>query len=125
MNERIKEIIERSGLKKVEFAKIIKVHQSHVSKIISGEKKPSDRLIDDICEKIKINGEFINKEWLLTGIGESTIKRTRSQEIGTFASEIMNLPDENIKNRLIAALAKLDERDWETIAKIADSLKEG
>lgn len=114
-----------SGLKKVEFAEKVKVHQSHITKIVSGERKPSDRLIDDICEKVRINGKLINKNWIYTGDGDPTIKMTRSQEIGSFASEVMNLPDENIKNRLIAALAKLDERDWETIAKIADSLKEG
>ncbi len=44
MNDRIKEIIEKSGLKKVEFAEKIKVHQSHITKVISGERKPSDRL---------------------------------------------------------------------------------
>lgn len=125
MNDRIKEIIEKSGLKKVEFAEKIKVHQSHITKVISGERKPSDRLIDDICEKIKINGELINKDWIYTGKGNPTIKRTRKQEIGAFTNEVMDLPDENIKKRLIEALVKLDENDWNTIAKIADSLKEG
>lgn len=125
MNERIKEIIEKSGLKKIEFAEKIKVHQSHITKIISGERNPSVRLIDDICDKIRIDGETINKEWIYTGEGNITIKRTRKQEISSFANEIIDLPDENIKKRLIEALMKLNERDWETIAKIADSLKEG
>ncbi len=67
----------------------------------------------------------INEEWLRTGNGEPTMKRTRKQEIGAFANEVMDLPDENIKKRLIEALVKLDENDWNTISKIADSLKEG
>lgn len=60
--------------------------------------------------------------WLRTGKGESTIKLTRNQEISKFLNDSMQLPDENAKKRLIAALARLDERDWETIIKIAESL---
>lgn len=123
MNERIKEIIEKSGLKKVEFAEKIKVHQSHITKVISGERNPSDRLIDDICEKIKINGEPINKDWIYTGEGEPTIKLTRNQEIAKFLNDVMKLPDEDIKKQFIDALSKLDERDWETLNKIANGLR--
>lgn len=85
-----------------------------------GDRVPSDRTITDICREFGVN-----EKWLRTGDGEPIIKRTRKQEIGAFANEVMDLPDENIKKRLIEALVKLDEREWETIAKIADSLKEG
>lgn len=122
MNDRIKQIIEKSGMKNTEFANTINVHQSYITRMVSGEKNPSSRVIDDICEKIKINGESINKDWLLTGEGNMTIKRTRSQEIGIFANEVMNLPDESIKKRLIEALTKLDSKDWEAIERIADKL---
>lgn len=124
INERIGIILKKSGMKQTAFAEVLKVSQQYISKLIK-EGNPSERFIDDICEKIKINGELINKNWILTGEGEPTIKRTRKQEIIAFANEVMDLPDESIKKRLIEALVKLNERDWETIAKIADSLKEG
>lgn len=120
MNNRIVELRKSSGWTQDEFADKMGISKNYVSLIENGKKIPSDRLISDICQEFDVS-----EEWLRTGNGEPTIKRTRSQEIGKFASDTMNLPDENIKNRLIAALAKLDERDWETIAKIADSLKEG
>ena len=124
INDRIGIILEMTGMTKTAFAKPLKVSQQYISKLIK-EGNPSERFVDDICEKIKINGELINKDWIYTGNGEPTIKRTRNQEIGAFANEVMDLPDENIKKRLIEALVKLDENEWNTIAKIADSLKEG
>lgn len=124
INDRIGIILEKTGMTKTAFAETLKVSQQYISKLIK-TGNPSERFIDDICEKIKIDDEPINKDWLRTGNGEPTIKRTRNQEIGAFANAVMDLPDENIKKRLIEALTKLDERDWETLEKIAQSLKEG
>ena len=120
MKKRILEIRKESKMTQDAFAEKLGISKNFVWMLEKGERIPSDRTISDICKEFGYN-----EEWLRTGEGEPTIKRTRSQEIGKFASETMNLPDDNIKNRLIAALAKLDERDWETIAKIAESLKEG
>lgn len=102
------------------FADEIKMSRSNLGNIETGEVAVTDRVIYSICEKFNAN-----EDWLRTGNGEPTIKRTRKQEIGAFVNETMNLPDKNIKKRLVEALVKLDERDWETIAKIADSLKGG
>lgn len=123
INDRIKYLIEKTGQTKTAFAETLKVSQQYISKLAK-TGNPSNRLIDDICEKIKIDGEPINKDWLLTGTGDITIKRTRNQEITALAKEVLKLPDENIKRRLIEALVKLDENDWLTIEKIADTLKE-
>lgn len=120
MNDRIKELRKMLNLTQAEFASKIGLSRNFIAQMETGTRFPSDRTIADICREFNVN-----ESWLRNGIGEPTIKRTRSQEIGSFASEIMNLPDENIKKRLIDALVNLDERDWETIAKIADSLKEG
>lgn len=126
MNTRIEKIIKESGLKKVQFANTVGIDQSYVTKLISGEKTPSDRVIDDICEKITIDGKKINKEWLLTGNGDMFPKRTREQEIGIFADEVMDLPDEDFKKRLIIALSKLDEKHWKALEDIIDEIsKEG
>lgn len=121
LNERFKKVRLMAGLSQEEFGKKIGIEsRGHISALESGNKNITDRIVNDVCREFNVN-----EEWLRTGNGEPAIKRTRRQEIGAFANEVMDLPDENIKKRLIEALVKLDERDWETIAKIADSLKEG
>lgn len=122
VNDRIGIILEMTGMTKTAFAEILKVSQQYISKLVK-TGKPSERLIDDICEKIKINGESINRNWLITGVGKPTLKLTRNQEISSFMNDIMELPDADIQKRLIAALAKLDVKEWEAIEKIASSLK--
>lgn len=103
-----------------DFGEKIGLKPNSVSDIESGKNNLTEQTANAICREFGAN-----RDWILTGTGEPTIKRTRRQEIGAFANEVMDLPDKNIKKRLIEALVKLDERDWETIAKIADSLKEG
>lgn len=123
MNLRIKKILLDSKLKNFEFAEKIGVDQSYISKMISGEKTPSKRVTEKICEKIKIDGRTINEDWLETGIGEPYLSLTRNQEIQKFVSEIMLEVDDSFKKRFIKALSSLDESDWQTIEKIANELE--
>lgn len=121
MNKRLKQIRLEHKMSQEEFGRKIGIEsRAHISALENGSRNITDRIVNDVCREFNVN-----EDWLRTGNGEPTIKRTRRQEIGAFANEVMDLPDENIKKRLIEALVKLDERDWETIAKIADSLKEG
>lgn len=120
MKERIKQLRNSLGLTQQKFADRLGLKRQTIAAYEIGNIEPSDSTLLLICREFNVN-----ENWLRTGTGEPTIKRTRSQEIGAFASEIMDLPDENIKKRLIEALVKLDEKDWEIIAKIADNLKEG
>lgn len=121
MLERLRKIFIESGKTQTEIAKKTNVTSAYIWKILNKDNvKPRDLFIQKVCEEFGVS-----EDWLRTGNGEPTIKRTRKQEIIAFANEIMDLPDENIKKRLIEALIKLDENDWSTIAKIADGLKEG
>lgn len=58
-------IIEKNGMKKVEFARRLKIDQSYVTQLIKGRTRPSDRLIDSICREF-----HVNEYWLRTGEGE-------------------------------------------------------
>lgn len=122
MKDRILQIRKENKLTQDAFAERLNLSKNFVWMLEKGERTASDRTISDICREFGVN-----ENWLRTGEGEAAIKKTRSQEIGLFAGEVMNLPDENVKKRLIDALAKLDERDWETIEKIVNSIigKEG
>ena len=65
IGDRILLVIEANNLKKVEFARVLNINQSYVTQLIKGRNQPSDRLIEDICQKYNIN-----EEWLKTGEGE-------------------------------------------------------
>ena len=62
---RILRIIQEQGLKKVEFARRIKVDQAYVTQLTTDKRNPSDRLIDAICREFGIR-----EAWLRTGEGE-------------------------------------------------------
>ncbi|MCM1424981.1 MAG: helix-turn-helix domain-containing protein [Eubacterium sp.] len=122
MKNRLKEIrksLPIYGKNQKTFAKFLGIPQSNLASYETGRRTPTDAVIQLYCQKCNVN-----EKWLRTGTGSKTIKKTRNQEITSFTNEVLNLSDENIKRRLITALVKLDENDWLTIEKIANTLKE-
>lgn len=122
MKDRLKEIRKMSphGKNQEAFANYLGISQSNLASYETGRRTPSDAVVQLICQKCNID-----EKWLRTGEGEPTIKMTRSQEIGVLVSELMNLPDNSMKKKFIEAMLKLDEKELEVLAKIAESLKEG
>lgn len=118
IGERIKMVREKAGKSQRDFSASIKISQPGLAMFENGQREPKEIHIEQICIKYGVN-----PDWLRTGEGEPTIRLTRNQEIAKFANDVMQLPDEDIKKRLIEALAKLNEHDWETIIKIVDTLK--
>lgn len=129
MVDRIIKIRESAGLSQEEFADKLELSRNFINQVENGKKNCSKRTISAICEKITINGHFVNKDWLITGNGEMLKSFSKSQEIGDFASSVMHLPDEDFKKRFISALQRLNEKDWkhleEIITKLSDEKKEG
>lgn len=118
MNERIKKIRNDHKLTQEEFANKLGVKRNTVATYEMGRSEPSSAVVSLICEKFSVN-----KDWLISGIGDPYKKRTKSQEIGVFINEVMKDVDGSFKKRFILALSKLDEREWETLEKIIDSIK--
>lgn len=114
ISERIARLIDVSGMTKTDFASKLNVTQAYISKITNKGSVPSDRLIEDICEKFNVN-----ETWLRTGEGEMFIELSRDEQIAEFIGRTLSTESESFKKRFIAMLAKLDESDWQTLEKIA------
>ena len=81
-------------------------------------KRPDQKesLYKLICKEFNVN-----EEWLRTGNGEMFVPLTRNQLITDFATDLI-MEDNTFKKRLVEALAKLDENEWEVLEKLAESL---
>lgn len=110
LNDRISDVIEALGIKKVAFAEKLNVSQAFVSQLCAGVKQPSDRTILDICREFNVN-----EQWLRTGEGEMFIPVSRDDEIEIFIGNMLRDEDNRFKKRLISALARLSEREWEVL----------
>lgn len=114
---RIIQIREGFGLNQEEFAKKIGLSRNFINQVENGKKNFSDRTISDICREFSVN-----ETWLRTGKGEPTIKRTHNQKIQAFANDVMELPDEDFKKKLIYNLASLEAEDWEKLLGVIEKL---
>ena len=73
--------------------------------------------IDDICEKFQIR-----KEWLEHGDGNPERPLDRQDEIAKLTADLFKGEKNSFKERLIFALANLDESEWELLEKIAEKI---
>lgn len=117
--ERIENLIKQLGITKTKFAEKLSVSQPYISKIIISGYVPSDRLIEDICEKFNAN-----EKWLRTGEGEMFIRKTRSETIADFMVDMLNEEEPSYKRRLIEALAELSTDEWKLLESITLKLAE-
>ncbi len=117
MKERIKKIRREAGLTQEKFAERLGIKRNTVATYETGKSEPMDNIIVSMCREFGIN-----EVWLRSGNGEMKKSLTKNQEIGAFANEVMKLPDKAFKKRFVNALKKLDEKDWESLEKIANKL---
>lgn len=76
MKDRLRQIINYTGLKQTEFADKLKVQRSNISHFLSGRNKPRV----DFLEKLKQAYPEINLEWFIMGTGEMLIKEEKPKE---------------------------------------------
>jgi len=91
INERIKQIVEQSGLTTTEFGERVKLSQQYVSRLtLNGN--PSERTIIGICQEFNVS-----EEWLRTGQGDPYVKLDPDEEFDRVCTEIQLSDDEFIK----------------------------
>ena len=119
-NERFREVRKACNKTQEEWGNIVGITRAGITDIEAGRRNVTDKHL--VALK---NSDFpINTDWIKTGTGEMFYKRTRNQELQEFLNDVNREDDNSFKKRFFAALAKLDESDWETLKKIADTLKE-
>lgn len=109
MNERIRELIKALNMKQAEFAKRIGVSRPFVSELCSGNKKPSDRTVADICREFNVN-----EQWLRTGEGDMFLC---IELVAKYACRIGGV-------RWIRETIWLDEKNKKTAKQVAAVLAE-
>lgn len=119
LKERIKEVRKTLGLTLEEFGNKIGVTKTTISRIENGVNSVTNQMLISICREFGVN-----EEWLRTGEGEMFVPLTRSEAIAEFAGSLMKEEDASFKKRLIEALAKLNEQEWEVLEGIARKLTE-
>lgn len=118
IGERIGELIESLGMKKVRFAERLKIDQSYVTQLTSGKRKPSDRTISDICREFNVR-----EEWLRNGRGEMFLDFTEDE----FSKAAATLSNDSFVRSLIVEYWKLDDDSKELfrnfIHKLSDNMR--
>lgn len=120
MNERIKVFRKSLGLSQTTFGEMLDVSMSAVRKWESGENVPSDAVIS--LMQMRMN---LNKDWLLTGNGDMTMKKSRDKEIESFLVNIL-VSDLPYTRELISVLSQMSTLELENfdyfISRFADAL---
>lgn len=119
MNERIRLLRKHLGLTADAFGEAIGIVRSAVSNIESGRRQPTNQLITSICREFNVN-----ETWLRTGEGEMLNEMDREEQIAYYLGNMLSEPGDTFKKRLIAALAALDDSEWEAVEAFARKLVE-
>lgn len=117
MKDRIKEVRTLAGKSQTDFAKSISVSRSAICKMESGENYPSDQTINIICREYGIY-----EEWLRTGKGEMLKEKSINEELIELTDKLLSEESTSFKNRLVSALARLTEDQWDLLETIIDEI---
>ncbi len=121
MNTRIKYVRkEIAKMTQTQFGERIGITGASCSTIESGKSNPSDQTVRSICREFGIR-----EAWLRTGEEPMRVAQPKAAEIQQFMHSVLSDEPEAFRTRLVAAMAKWTEQDWETLARLAETIVEG
>ena len=120
INKRFRELRKICKKSQEEWADIMGLSRSGITEIEAGRRNVTEKHIRLLSIE-SIDGKYINEDWLRTGDGDPFRKLTRNQVITDFAADLIK-EDDSFKSRLIEALAKLGDDDWEALESLAKKL---
>ena len=100
-----------------DFSSRIGLSRNFIAQIETGVKIPSDRTINDICREFNVN-----EEWLRTGNGKMLKEKTINEELVELTDKLLSEESTSFKNRLVSALARLTEEQWDLLENIIDEI---
>ena len=120
INQRFRDLRKMCKKSQEEWADIMGLSRSGIADIEAGRRNVTEKHIKLLSIE-SIDGKYINEDWLRTGDGDPFRKLTRNQIITDFAADLIK-EDDSFKSRLIEALAKLEDDDWEVLERLAKKL---
>lgn len=109
LNERIKLVRAEVKENQERFAETLKISRNYVSLLEKGDRNPSDRTLDDICEKY-----HVNPEWLKNGEGEMFVL-SPEKEMAGLAQKYNLSPEYAI---VMEKLLTLPEAEQDTVVQL-------
>lgn len=116
MGDRLKMLRKKLGLTQQEFADRLGIKRNAVTNYEVGRNDPADMVVSLICREFSVS-----EKWLRTGEGDMFIQKRRKEQIAEYFHDLQGLNDE-LKNRLVAALAAIQTKDWEIIRQIVEKI---
>lgn len=117
LGERIKKVRKELNLTQQAFANQIGTTQNNIASYEIGRREPSAAALNNICKTFNLS-----ESWLRTGEGEMFIQVIRNQEIADFVERVLQGEEDNFKLRLVSALSRLNESDWEVLERLVVEL---
>ena len=103
IGDRVRDVRKTLSLTQKELSNALKMSENYVWQIEKGQRIPSDRTLDLICDKFSVN-----PVWLKTGIGEPFAPQSRESRITDILSKAIDGASTS-RDRLIRALARLPD----------------
>lgn len=116
MKDRIKQIRESNGLNLTKFADALKTSVATISRYESGERIPSDAVLNLICQKFNVS-----YAWLKTGEGPMMDPEPDDSTIDLMAETYSSLPDR--LRSLVDALIRMDPEWYKTLDEAFEEIE--
>ena len=117
MQNRIKALRKELNLTQEKFGERLGMKKNSISQIENGINALTEQLLVSICREFNVN-----EEWLRTGEGGMFVTLNRTQQIAQLTADLFKGEKDSFKERLLLALAKLNEDEWKVLEKIATDL---
>lgn len=116
-SDRLKEAISVRGYTQERLASEAKITQSYISRMINGQKEPSERLLYSLSAILKVN-----VEWLKTGDGPMEAEPTLEETLARLSADVLADEPDSFRARLVEVLADLSADEWRLLEGIASKL---
>lgn len=117
MNNRIKHLRESLGKNQEKFGEELGLSRNYISLVENGQRNLSAQSFKLLCSLYNVN-----EAWLRDGTGEMFVPVSKSDQIADMISDVMKADEEDFKRRLISALARLDDKGWESLEHLLDMI---